>query len=161
VIQQHLLAGQIAVVVLIYVFIWRVMRAARRDLLRTPAASVRQGASQDSTIIPVADVAKARRDAGLPEPRVVVTHSDVVRVGVPFVIGNGLRFGRGADNDVVLDDSTVSTHHARVAASGTLVDLDSTNGTMVNGRAIVGRAQLRSGDQFQLGTTVFRFEVPS
>jgi hypothetical protein len=165
VISQLLLAGQVLVLVLLYLVVWRVVRGARLDLQRGASPGlgrVRGGATADeSTIIPVADAVRARREAGLPEPRIVVVESSVLTVGVPFVIGPGLTLGRGADNDIVLDDGYVSTHHARLVPPSTLVDLASTNGSLVNGAALVGRVRLHPGDEFQLGTTRFRYEVPT
>lgn len=161
-IQQLLLLGQVLVVALIYVFVWRVMRTAGRDLARGGAVAQMGGtAPQDSTIIPAADAAAARRAAGLGEARIVVSSSDVLREGVPYVLANPITLGRAPDNDIALEDDFVSSHHARLLPPGTLVDLDSTNGTLVNGRPLSGRVQLRTGDQFQLGTTVFRFEGAS
>lgn len=154
-IQQVLLLGQVAVVLLIYLFVWRVMRTASRGL-GSAGASI---SGQDSTIIPAAEADAARRAAGLGEPRIVVTGSDQLREGVPYVVGRGLTFGRAADNDIVLDDQFVSSHHARLVPPDTLVDLESTNGTLVNGRALRGRAQLAPGDDFRLGSTTFRYEV--
>ena len=166
-ITQLLLAGQVLVLVLLYLLVWRVLRGARRDLLAasTPGMARSRGGggatADESTIIPAADAMRARREAGLPDPRVVVLESEVLTIGAPFVIGGGLTLGRAADNDIVLDDGYVSTHHARLVAPSTLVDLDSTNGTLHNGGALVGRVRLKAGDDFQLGTTRFRYEVPS
>jgi len=157
VIQELLLLGQVLVIALIYLFVWRVMRSAGRDLAPRAATGM---ASQDSTIIPATDVAAARRAAGVAEPRILVTSSETLRVGVPYVVAGSLTFGRGEDNSIVLDDEFVSSHHARLVAPNTLVDLDSTNGTLVNGRPLQGRVQLRDGDEFQFGATVFRYEVP-
>lgn len=160
-VQQLLLVGQVLVVVLVYLFVWRVVRSARADLL---GAAARRGAgsvgAQESTIIPAADVQAARRSAGLAEPRLVVDQSDVLRPGVPFSVGGGLSLGRAPGNDVVLEEGVVSARHARVIPPGTVVDEGSTNGTFVNGRRIDGRATLRPGDLVQVGSTVFRFEVP-
>jgi pSer/pThr/pTyr-binding forkhead associated (FHA) protein len=64
-----------------------------------------------------------------------------------------LVIGRAAVCDIVLEDRTVSRRHARLACrDGTWIvhDLDSTNGTFVNG-ATVGRCQLRPGDRLCLG----------
>lgn len=160
-VQQLLLAGQVLVVLLVYLFVWRVIRGARSDLA---AAPVRRGrempvGAQESTIIPAADVQAARRSAGLTEPRLVVDSSDVLRAGVPFTIGGGLTIGRAATNDVVLDEAVVSGRHVRIVAPGTVVDDGSTNGTLVNGRVIDGRVALRHGDTVQVGSTVFRYEV--
>lgn len=162
-VQHLLLAGQLLVVVLVYLFVWRVVRSARADLLAPRARGGRASTpmdAQESTIIPAADAQAARRSAGLRDPRLVVQQSDVLRAGVPFTIGGGLTLGRAPHNDVVLDEGVVSGRHARVVPPGTVVDEGSTNGTLVNGRQVSGRAALREGDIVQVGSTVFRYEVP-
>jgi hypothetical protein len=164
-VQGLLFGGQVLVVVLVYLFVWRVVRNARGDLLRGGDAAPRRGApsldAQESTIIPAADVQAARRSAGLGEPRLVVQQSDVLRAGIPFTIGGGLSIGRAGGNDITLEEGVVSGRHARVVPPGTIVDEASTNGTLVNGHAVDGRAALRPGDLVQVGSTVFRFEVSS
>ncbi len=157
-VQQLLLAGQLLVVVLVYVFVWRVIRGARADLAVRGTAGTSIEA-QESTIIPAADVQAARRSAGLAAPRLGGEQSDVLRPGIPFTIGGGLTIGRAATNDVVLEDGVVSGRHVRIVPPGTVVDEGSTNGTLVNGQQVAARAALRAGDLVQVGSTVFRFEV--
>ncbi|MEO6866549.1 MAG: FHA domain-containing protein [Gaiellales bacterium] len=158
-VQQLLLAGQLLVVVLVYVFVWRVVKSARRDLASGGSARHSQDMSaQESTIIPAADARAARRSAGLSDPRIIVEQSEVLRAGIPFTIGAGLAFGRTPDNDVVLDESVVSGRHMRMIAPGTVIDEGSTNGTFVNGQQAQGRIALRDGDIVQVGSTVFRYE---
>jgi hypothetical protein len=68
--------------------------------------------------------------------------------------------GRGAKNDIVLNDQNVSTFHARVergAAGFTLVDLRSTNGTAVNLKGILGPVLLRPHDLLNLGPVQLRY----
>jgi FhaA, N-terminal domain/FHA domain len=75
--------------------------------------------------------------------------------------GSGLSIGRAVDNDLVLPDSRVSRHHARIVGRrGTLVyaDLGSTNGSRVNG-VQVGELVLGAGDRIELGDTVIVVEV--
>lgn len=75
--------------------------------------------------------------------------------------GTSLSIGRAADNDLVLPDTRVSRHHARlVGRRGTLVyaDLGSTNGSRVNGVAI-GEFVLGAGDRIELGDTVILVEA--
>jgi pSer/pThr/pTyr-binding forkhead associated (FHA) protein len=48
-----------------------------------------------------------------------------------------LRLGRDSDNDFVLEDEGVSRHHAKIEKKENhffIVDLDSANGTIVNGK---------------------------
>jgi hypothetical protein len=84
--------------------------------------------------------------------------------GRRFVLDGGpLTIGRATDNDVVLDDRRVSRHHARLQARrGMLVltDLDSANGSRVNGVAVTEVA-LGAGDRIEVGTTVFVIEAVS
>ena len=69
--------------------------------------------------------------------------------------------GRAIDNDVVLDDPSLSRKHAKVyrgAGSRLEVeDLGSSNGTFVNGRKI-GRAAAGPGDTVRFGELSFRVE---
>jgi hypothetical protein len=69
--------------------------------------------------------------------------------------------GRALDNDIVLETSDVSRHHARLERAGSLlriVDQHSTNGTRVNGRRVEGHL-LREGDTVELGNTRLYFRV--
>jgi hypothetical protein len=62
----------------------------------------------------------------------------------------------------VYDDESISRHHAlitRTAGSLVVHDLDSTNGTWLNGRRISGNAQLRDGDELRLGRLRLEFRV--
>ncbi|HME81403.1 MAG TPA: FHA domain-containing protein [Candidatus Eremiobacteraceae bacterium] len=68
---------------------------------------------------------------------------------------DGCLLGRGRDCDIAFDDASVSKMHARLhVAEGvaTIEDLDSTNGTLLNGKRLDGMAPLRRGDRIGLGT---------
>lgn len=78
----------------------------------------------------------------------------VVLLGAPVVVG------RHADCDLVLSDDQASRRHAQVepGSSGfVLVDLDSTNGTFLNGRQVHGPVPLSAGDRIEVGNTLIRF----
>src|SRR5215475_2407349 len=69
-----------------------------------------------------------------------------------------LRIGRAPDNDIVVSDLSVSRYHAelrRTASGYQIVDLDSHNGTFVNGQQI-GSAPLTEGDIVGIGPSTFR-----
>jgi hypothetical protein len=79
------------------------------------------------------------------------------------VDGALLTIGRGSDNGLVIYDSRISRHHARLQARrGTLVltDLGSTNGSRVNGER-VDEVVLGEGDTIELGDTVLVVESVS
>lgn len=74
------------------------------------------------------------------------------------------RIGRFTDNDVVLDDTDVSRHHAVITDTGTgfmMTDLRSTNGVEVQGQRIRGSAALAAGDRIRIGGHEFTFETRS
>jgi hypothetical protein len=68
--------------------------------------------------------------------------------------------GRSKDCDVQLPDPNVSRRHAELRQEGSaywLIDLDSTNGSQVNGSR-TARAKLESGDRITVGSTELVFE---
>jgi hypothetical protein len=70
--------------------------------------------------------------------------------------------GRAEDCDLRLADPGASRHHAELQRSSddvTIVDLRSTNGTLVNGKR-VDRATLEDGDEIVIGETSFAFRAP-
>jgi DNA-binding response OmpR family regulator len=61
--------------------------------------------------------------------------------------------GRWQDNDVVIDDRWVSRYHAQIRREGeqyVIRDLDSKNGTLVNGQRITAPTRLTDGDEIQV-----------
>jgi DNA-binding winged helix-turn-helix (wHTH) protein len=72
--------------------------------------------------------------------------------------------GRDAECSLVVDGTTVSRRHARITvarAAATIEDLDSTNGTYVNGARISAPTPLAPGDRFALGSEVLRVRLRS
>jgi transcriptional regulator with AAA-type ATPase domain len=70
--------------------------------------------------------------------------------------------GRSRACDVPIEDERVSRRHARIwvdEGRARLRDLESRNGTTVNGHRVVGEVELLSGDLLQLGDTVLRYEL--
>lgn len=81
--------------------------------------------------------------------------------GTRFQIGSKpITIGRAAENEVVLDSPDVSRRHARLSWAGNqlrIEDLNSTNGTRVNGTT-VRLSDLRPGDEVTLGTQTLTVE---
>jgi len=68
--------------------------------------------------------------------------------------GDRVTIGKTSENDIVLDDSTVSRLHAvceRFAAGWCITDLGSSNGTFLNGERIWAQQRLRHGDEVRIG----------
>ena len=78
---------------------------------------------------------------------VMISRNDTL---LRHAINNGMTtIGRAEENDVVISDPLVSRYHARLALNAgicTLTDLDSGNGSFVNGERITGEKRLRPGD---------------
>ncbi|MCI5727868.1 MAG: FHA domain-containing protein [Clostridium sp.] len=92
---------------------------------------------------------------------------EVVYVSIPgdlkkgsvIPVRNDITIGRKEDNSVVLNDQHVSGNHAILSIRNealVLEDLNSTNGTLVNGKKISGRVRLNINDEIRIGTTKFK-----
>ena len=91
-------------------------------------------------------------------PAVVVTAGP--EAGRRVELGQEVAIGR-QDADLVVEDPEVSRRHAVLRRSGGSVvveDLDSTNGTFVNGERIQGPIKLGPGDQVRVGRTTLEIE---
>jgi pSer/pThr/pTyr-binding forkhead associated (FHA) protein len=76
------------------------------------------------------------------------------------LIDEAITIGRGADNTIVVNDPSISTHHAQLLLEGDtyrLKDLDSTNGTRVNGKPVT-ETVLRFDDRIRFGAAEARYE---
>jgi predicted component of type VI protein secretion system len=77
-----------------------------------------------------------------------------------FAIGTAVTIGRLPDNGVIIENPAVSGHHARVVRDGdsvVLEDLESTNGTFVNGQHVT-RHTLQHGDVVLVGKHKLLFD---
>ena len=81
--------------------------------------------------------------------------------GKPYeLVDEAITIGRGPDNTIVVNDPSISTHHAQLLLEGDtyrLKDLDSTNGTRVNGKPVT-EAVLRFDDRIRFGAAEARYE---
>lgn len=87
----------------------------------------------------------------------VVIIEPLDQAGLVYEVDGQLLIGRSASCDITLDDTFVSSQHARVAntANGLLVsDLGSTNGTYVDRQKVTGPVAVSSGSRVQVGSTV-------
>jgi pSer/pThr/pTyr-binding forkhead associated (FHA) protein len=70
--------------------------------------------------------------------------------------------GREVDCDIVVPDDRASRHHAELRWDHgivSLADLDSTNGTRVNGQRVVGQTPMRDGDVLAIGAHHYRLQL--
>lgn len=76
---------------------------------------------------------------------------------------DAITIGRDRANDIVIDHPLASRRHARLERDGDgfyVCDLDSTNGTYVNGERIQGTCLLHNQDQVIVADTVITFQDP-
>jgi hypothetical protein len=165
--QIVLLAGKFAFLVILYLFIFWVVRSTTRELRASAVAPAKQ------TWLPEVGVTAPAGGGGVrgaPEAvgtgvwALVVEQSPVLPQGGVFVFPPGGRVlaGRSHETDIQLSDTFVSSRHAlfEVTDEGLVVeDLDSTNGTQVNGNDVEAPYLLRPGDRVEIGDTVFRVEL--
>lgn len=99
-------------------------------------------------------------------PALVFLRGELLAVPIPLERAE-VTLGRALDADIRINDSRASRLHARIttepdAATGEtrfrLNDLDSTNGTILNGKPIQ-QAFLQAGDKFEVGDQLIRFEM--
>jgi len=73
-----------------------------------------------------------------------------------------IHIGRSGDNDIILEDSLASRHHAHIThedGNYFVIDLSTANGTFVNQKRILNQ-QLHHGDVIQIGKEMLRFIHP-
>ena len=140
--------------IVLYLFIWRVIRVASRDL----------APGQESMILAPVKPAKPPPQAPPRSPaRLVVASSPELREGSVIAFTRELVAGRDSGLDISLPaDGYASVRHARFVrnADGDLIeDLRSTNGTFVNGERLSGTRPLHPGDLITIGQTQLTYEA--
>ncbi|NLO27636.1 MAG: FHA domain-containing protein [Actinobacteria bacterium] len=164
--QIVLLAGKFIFLIVLYVFIWRVVRSTTRELrAAAPGVENRQWAGVEVYAVDVGArtaVVSGTGRSGVWTLVVQKSHCASVGTTFPFPAGTRALAGRSSDADIQLDDTFVSAKHALFEATDAgfqVEDLHSTNGTQVNGRDISGPKSLQAGDRIEVGDTVFLVEV--
>ena len=153
---ETLLILKIVFLVLLYGFILLVVRSATKDI---------GGAPQESIILGAAEADALRRELrpelGVRATRFRVVGGPGLREGRTIDIASATVVGRNAGTGIRLDDDEfASSQHARIEPrqDGVWVeDLNSTNGTFVNGERITAE-RLNPGDVVRVGQTELRLE---
>ena len=133
---------RIALVAVLYLFLWIVVRSALHGLGAQTAATETRPHALAPLVLTVLEPGESTLESG-------------ARIGVrdaPAVIG------RAASSDVIVADAAVSAQHARLEwadSAWVVVDLNSTNGTRLNARAVHGPTRLRPGDTLEVGPVRF------
>ncbi len=119
--------------------------------------------------VPVAEPAKPLPAPAMPVDRTMVSPFDsgAPQENAPSQRLNlrgrsSLNIGRDPTNDMVINHPSASRYHAQIKVQSgryTLFDLNSTNGTFVNGDLVVGSHALDPGDAIRIGSTQMVFNM--
>jgi len=148
-----LLVLRLLAVAVLYAFLVIVVYVIWRDL-GTVARAQRQ--SPDASTLAYEAVATAGR------LRVVGGGEASLKTGDIFDLQAHTTLGRASDNHIVLLDTYVSSYHARLQrrdGEWWLTDLDSRNGTLLNGVPITKSVPLVDGDVIGVGQVELRLEI--
>lgn len=150
---------------------WDICPYCQRSGYQSTAATAKTRLEVESIIAPKAGIAPAARKTVLlsdrkPKRELVgwLVAIDGDQKGEDFRVRDGQNIiGSGADSDVVLRDESVSGKHASVRykdAKFSLTDLDSTNGTFLNGRTDpIAREELNDNDLVRIGAVTLKFKA--
>jgi len=134
--------------------------AVRDSLAQRNALIERVEAEAASSVAMLGNIQHNLEHFGAEEQAHLLVRTDG-ETGILHLLGKRTTIGRTPDNDVHIDAEFISRHHAvalRAGARTVIEDLNSTNGTFVNGQR-VNRRTLKDGDLVILGKTEFRFSV--
>ena len=153
-VEEALLVLKILFLVLLYLFIWRIVRSAAKDV-RMP---------QESFVLAPGSVPGLGEQPRVETGRLVVVKSPALEEGDEVELDSTpLLLGRGRRNDVDLGrDEYASSEHARLEPrrDGVWIeDVGSTNGTYLNGTRLTGPKRLSVGDVVRVGETELRYDV--
>ncbi|NNJ10803.1 FHA domain-containing protein [Chloroflexales bacterium ZM16-3] len=134
---------RVAVVFLLYFFLWQVVRVVSRDLLAGPGASSPQVSSYGQLVV------ASSGQTGIP-------------VGKVFPLSPAMVIGRSTETDVALNDTFLSLEHARLERRNgiwSLEDLNSTNGTYLNGFEVRAPSEVNDGDVIRVGRVELKLVI--
>lgn len=164
-----LLILRIGFLVLLWFFIFAIVYALRSDLFGAP---VRRMRGEGGTAVPQPQVAVAAvtpSPAAAPQAapaasggggtarQLVITSGVATGTAIPLD-DEVITIGRSGDSTLVIVDEYTSTYHARLARTGNdwiLTDLDSTNGTRLDGTKVTKPVVVPLCTPVTIGTTTF------
>ena len=138
---------QYSLLVLIYYFLFKVIKIAYIDLTLENTSTVKRNHTSSTVSI---------------QAKLVVIDSGHVKLAQSsFLLDETLYIGRSESNGIIIDDSFVSHEHASInkyQQSYWLTDLNSTNKTYLNGQPITETMLLKNNDLVKIGPVTFSFK---
>ena len=176
--EELLAIFKVCLLILLYLFFFRVLRAVWTEVNGTTskssdkraakaAAKESKAAAKSAAAVPVAVAVAAGAAAPVAvgvatrvadgAPTVLIAREPAHIAGLRYTLQPGMTLGRGTEASVILDDSYLSQQHVAFEQRGdgwAVVDLGSTNGTYLNSERVTQTAPLRVGDRVQIGSIV-------
>jgi len=144
------IALQYSLVLLLYLFLYRVIKVVYQDL------------SQFSgQLRPLSARQLQAHKGSQPAQLVMISDEKSLLSQTVFPLSESLVIGRSQHNDLIINDTFISHEHACISKSKQdyfIADLNSTNGTLLNGQRIDAETALSDGDVIQIGAVTLKFE---
>lgn len=159
-----LLLLKLGFLLLLWALVFAVIYALRSDLFgdrarRIPEPKAAAAVAAKAPPRPVASVPASTAPAATSATasRLVITSGAKEGLELPLN-GEPLTIGRSGESGLVIRDDYTSTHHARLILWGdewVIQDLDSTNGTFLNGTRVNAPTPVPLNTPIKIGTTTF------
>ena len=148
--------------VLLWIFIFSIISVIRADLFGQKVVSrVAQANVPAVFSSPAVTSSAPTQPADLKATKLVVTAGDKVGTEIALA-GRQLTIGRAGDSDLIVDDEYASTHHAKLVfinGDWLIQDLDSTNGTFLDGQKVSTPLPVAMNTQVRVGQTTFELRA--
>ena len=147
---------------LLWIFIFSIISVIRADLFGQKVVSKVASANLPNSFVAATVYTSANaKPAEQKATKLVVTAGE--KVGTEIALsGRQLTIGRAGDSDLVVDDEFTSTHHAKLVfinGEWLVQDLDSTNGTLLDGKKVTTTSVVPMNTQVRVGQTSFELRA--
>ena len=148
--------------VLLWIFIFSIISVIRADLFGQKVVSKVASANLPNAFVPASGSNPAgAKPSEQKATKIVVTAGE--KIGTEIALsGRQLTIGRAGDSDLIVDDEYTSTHHAKLVfinGEWLIQDLDSTNGTLLDGKKVTTTTVVPLNTQVRVGQTSFELRA--
>jgi hypothetical protein len=147
---------------LLWIFIFSIISVIRADLFGQKVVSKVASANLPNTFVAAPGAVPASpKPAEQKATKLVVTAGEKIGTEIALA-GRQLTIGRAGDSDLVVDDEYTSTHHAKLVfinGEWLVQDLDSTNGTLLDGKKVTTTSVVPMNTQVRVGKTSFELRA--
>lgn len=144
---------------LLWIFIFSIISVIRADLFGQKVVSKVASAKLPNAF--VTSPGSGSKPAEQKATKLVVTAGEKIGTEIALA-GRQLTIGRAGDSDLIVDDEYTSTHHAKLVyinGEWLIQDLDSTNGTLLDGKKVATTQVVPNNTQVRVGQTSFELRA--